>query len=142
MIAAYATVAFYLYEDYKQRNIEIDKLENQVTDLTPSWEKNQHDLSKLNELDDVLTNKWPLASFEKIVSHLPGKQKLRFQIVEVQTNIILIKGASPNINLINNLFPALKSDSYFKSFEWRMPAPVLNERTKLWEFTLEIIKPA
>jgi len=104
----YAGVAYFLYDQYSKTESEIVELERQVTELSPNWEKNEGDLAKLNELDAVLTNKWPLSSFEKVVSHFPKNQEMRLLVVELQSEVITMKGVSPNINLINKLFPALK----------------------------------
>ncbi len=139
-LVAYSITAFFLYEQYKSRDSEVDILEDQVALLNPAWEQNKQDLDKLNELDDVMVSKWPLAFFERVHKHLPRTQELRFQTVEIQSNVILVSGVSPNINLINAFFQNLKKDDYFEDYVGKMPVQTKNTKTKLWEFTITITK--
>lgn len=136
-LSMYVIGGMFLYYQYKQRENQIQQIENEVAALEPRWIEYQQNLSKLNELDNLLTNQWPLASFEKVVSHLPSHQELRFQVVEIQSGNILIKGVSPNINLINALHPALIKDPYFKEYTWKVPVKEEDQKTKLWNFTIQ-----
>ncbi len=140
LLCLYTIGGLILFKQHKQRENQIQQAHNQVAELEPQWIKHQQNLAKLNELDSLLTNQWPLASYEKIVSHLPSDQVLRFQVVEIQASNILIKGVSPNINFINALYPKLKNDPYFSNYRWRMPAPSIDQKTKLWSFTIEALK--
>jgi len=136
----YIIGGMFLVKQHRQRENQIQQAQNQVTNLSPRWTEHQQDLTKLNELENLLTNQWPLATFEKVVSHLPSHQELRFQIVEIQASSILIKGVAPNINHINNLETALGEDPYFKNYNWRTIEKNEDKKTKLWSFSIDAIK--
>ncbi len=140
VLCLYVIGFIFVMKQHKQLDNKIEIAQQEAVELEPKWMEYQQDMMKLNELDKVLTNNWPLASFERIVSHIPGRQELRFQTVEIQNETILIKGISPNINLINKLYPQLKKEPYFKEYEWSMLAPVENQKTKLLSFRMEAIK--
>lgn len=141
VLIVYGVVAFFFYEQYKRKNSEINTLQDKVTLLSPGWRENQQDITKLNELDDVMTNHWPLALLERVHSSLPETLEIRFESVEINSGSIVIKGVAPlNITLINDLSLALKNDEYFKDYRWTMPTQEKNQKTQQWEFTMVATK--
>ncbi|MGJ8657003.1 MAG: PilN domain-containing protein [Akkermansiaceae bacterium] len=139
-LCLYAIGCLLIYMQHKQTENEIQQVRNDVAALEPQWIVYQHNLSQLSELDGLLTNQWPLATYEKVASLLPEHEKLQFEAVEVESGRVLIKGVSPNINLINELHPALMNEPYFSGYIWTVPVKAEDQKTKLWNFTMEATK--
>lgn len=139
-LCLYAIGCLFLFMRYKKTEDEIQQVRDDLAVLEPQWIVYQHHLSQLNELDGVLTNQWPLATYDKVASLLPDHEKLQLEAVEVESGRVLIKGVSPNINFINELHPALMNDPYFNRYSWTVPVKAEDKKTKLWNFTMEATK--
>ncbi len=139
-LCVYAAGCLFFYMRYQQREDEIQQIQKDLAALEPQWIEHQQNLTKINELDGVLTNEWPLVTYDKVASLLPEDDKLLLSSVEIQSESIVIKGVSPTINLINELHPALINSPYFTGYTWTVPVKAEDQKTKLWDFTMEATK--
>lgn len=141
VLLMYLIAAGFIFLKWREMNNRIEDQQRIIAANLDSYEGNTLHDKKWRELNNLVRPDWPLAVYQRCKQLLPaGTNGISFDMVELQSGQVVLRGSAPSIDPINKYVQQLKVDPMFEELEWAIRPHRRDAKTNRWQFDFEAVR--
>jgi len=114
---------------------KVDENEKIIKQYSPAYNANDMHYKKMEELEALTTEKWPLDVYSELVRAMPeGERRIRIESVITRQNTVEIVGRAANFASANAFGDNIQNNSYFEDYSWKTPPANQSLNRSHWKF--------